>query len=94
MNYILNIHTTAEKAIVNICNENDVIKHFINAEQKEHASFLHIAIKKILQDNDIAISALKAIGVTGWPRFLYRHKSWIGYSKRIMFCFTNSYDDV
>ena len=67
MNYILNIHTTAEKAIVNISNENEVLSALVNSEQKEHASFLHIAIKKILQDNDIDIGTLKAIGVTGGP---------------------------
>ncbi|HSN08309.1 MAG TPA: tRNA (adenosine(37)-N6)-threonylcarbamoyltransferase complex dimerization subunit type 1 TsaB [Hanamia sp.] len=67
MNYILNIHTTAEKAIVNICNEEKVLGSSINTEPKEHASFLHISIKKILQDNDIAISALKAVGVNGGP---------------------------
>jgi len=67
MNYILNIHTTAEKAIVNICNEDEVLDTLINTEPKEHASFLHISIKKILQDNDINIGTLKAIGVTGGP---------------------------
>ena len=67
MNYILNIHTTAEKAIVNISNEALVLSTATNEEQKDHASFLHIAIKKILHDNDIEISDLKAIGVTGGP---------------------------
>ncbi len=67
MNYILHIHTTAEKAIVNICNEDQVLDTSINTEPKEHASFLHIAIKKILQNNDIAISDIKAIGVSGGP---------------------------
>ena len=67
MNYILNIHTTAEKAIVNLSNENEVIGTLTNTEQKEHASFLHIAIKKVLQENDIPMNALKAIGVTGGP---------------------------
>ncbi|MDE3185198.1 MAG: tRNA (adenosine(37)-N6)-threonylcarbamoyltransferase complex dimerization subunit type 1 TsaB [Bacteroidota bacterium] len=67
MNYILNIHTTAEIAIVNICNENKVLGNSINTEPKEHASFLHIAINKILQDNDIKIGTLKAIGVTAGP---------------------------
>lgn len=67
MNYILNIHTTTEKAIVNISNENEVLSTLVNADQKEHASFLHIAIKKILQDNDIAFEALKAVGVTAGP---------------------------
>ena len=67
MNYILNIHTTTEKAIVNISNEAHVLATATNDEQKDHASFLHIAIKKILQDNDIAIKELKAVGVSGGP---------------------------
>lgn len=67
MNYILNIHTTAEKAIVNISKEDQVLGTSINAEQKQHAAFLHSAIKKILQKNDISISELKAVGVTGGP---------------------------
>lgn len=67
MNYILNIHTTGEKAIVNLSNEDRLLATATNAEQKEHASFLHIAIKKILQDHDIAINEIKAIGVTAGP---------------------------
>ena len=67
MNYILNIHTTAEKAIVNICNEDKVLDTSTNTEQKHHAAFLHSAIKKILNKNEIPISKLKAIGVTGGP---------------------------
>jgi tRNA threonylcarbamoyladenosine biosynthesis protein TsaB len=67
MNYILNIHTTAEKAIVNLTDKNRVLTTTTNERQKDHASFLHIAIKKILQDNDIAVNQLKAIGVTGGP---------------------------
>ena len=67
MNYILNIHTTAEKAIVNISNEDQVLDTFTNTDQKQHAAFLHSAIKEILHKNDILISELKAIGVTGGP---------------------------
>lgn len=67
MNYILNIHTTAEKAIVNISNENEAISTFVNSEQKEHAGFLHTAIKKMLDENHVNISELKAVGVTGGP---------------------------
>lgn len=67
MNYILNIHTTAEKAIVNISNEDHVVSTSINTEQKEHAGFLHAAIKNILDENEMAIADLKAIGVTGGP---------------------------
>lgn len=67
MNYILNIHTTAEKALLNISDEDRLISTSVNSEPKEHAGFLHVAIKKILQENDIPVSRIKAIGVTGGP---------------------------
>ena len=67
MNYILNIHTTAEKAIVNICAEGQVLETLVNNNSKEHASFLHCAIQQILQENDIPASQLNAVGVTGGP---------------------------
>jgi tRNA threonylcarbamoyladenosine biosynthesis protein TsaB len=67
MNYILNIHTTAEKAIVNISNEHQLIGTSVNSEQKEHAGFLHTAIKNILAENHLKIAELKAVGVTGGP---------------------------
>jgi tRNA threonylcarbamoyladenosine biosynthesis protein TsaB len=67
MNYILNIHTSAEKAIVNICNEDHVLETSVNTEQKQHASFLHPAIKNMLDKNNISLSGLKAIGVSGGP---------------------------
>ena len=67
MDYILNIHTTTETAIVNISNGENVIATLLNNDSKQHATFLHSAIKKILQENDINISALKAIAVTNGP---------------------------
>lgn len=67
MDYILNIHTSSEKAIVNICDGSKVLSTAINTEQNRHAAFLHVAIKNILQDNEIKLSGLKAIGVTGGP---------------------------
>jgi tRNA threonylcarbamoyladenosine biosynthesis protein TsaB len=67
MDYILNIHTTTETAIVNISDRENVIATLLNNDSKEHASFLHSAIKKILQENDINIGAIKAIAVTNGP---------------------------
>ena len=67
MDYILNIHTSSEKAIVNICEGSKVLATAINTEQNQHAVFLHVAIKNILQDNEIKLSDLKAIGVAGGP---------------------------
>ena len=67
MDYILNIHTSSEKAIVNICDGNKVLSTAINTEQNQHAVFLHVAIKNILQENETKLSGLKAIGVSGGP---------------------------
>lgn len=67
MNYILNIHTATEKAIVTICNGPKVLTSLVNADSKQHAAYLHTAIHQILQLNDIKPEDLKAIGVTGGP---------------------------
>jgi len=67
MDYILNIHTSLENAILNICDGNKVLSTAMNTEQNQHAAFLHVAIKKILQDNNIKFRDLKAIGVSGGP---------------------------
>jgi len=67
MNYILNIHTTENKAVVNICDEGNVLSTLVNESQNQHARFLHSAIQELLQKNTISASDLKAIGVTGGP---------------------------
>lgn len=67
MEYILNIHTATETAIVSICCGEKVLATSINKDPKQHAAFLHSAIHVILQENDILISQLKAIGVTNGP---------------------------
>lgn len=67
MNYILNIHTTSEKAIVSLCEQDSVLASLVNDHSKEHAAFLHTGIHQILQQTGISPSQLKAIGVTGGP---------------------------
>lgn len=67
MNYILNIHTATETAIVSICDGDRVLDTLNNPEPKQHAVFLHTAISKILLRNDIHVNALKAVGVTNGP---------------------------
>lgn len=67
MNYLLNIHTSDEKAIVNLCNGNEVVSAATNDEQKRHAAFLHPAIRQVLADNNVKLHDLQAIGVTAGP---------------------------
>lgn len=67
MNYILNIHTTSEKAIVSLCDPDSVLASLVNDHSKEHAAFLHTGIHQILKQTGISPSQLKAVGVTGGP---------------------------
>lgn len=67
MDYILDIHTATEKAIVSISDGNKIISSFENNEPKQYASFLHTAIEKMLHENDILINSLKAVGVSAGP---------------------------
>lgn len=67
MDYILNIHTSLETAIINICDGNKILESSLNTDPKQHAGYLHTAIYQILQNNDIVPNQLKAIGVTIGP---------------------------
>lgn len=67
MAFLLNIDTATEIAMVSICENDKVIDSAINKNQKDHASFLQVAIKKLLQQNDLLINKLDAIAVTSGP---------------------------
>ena len=67
MNYLLNIHTTSENAILNLSDGDQVLSTIINADPRQHAAFLHTSVSQILQENDILPTSLKAVGVTGGP---------------------------
>jgi tRNA threonylcarbamoyladenosine biosynthesis protein TsaB len=67
MNFILNIHTATETAMVNICNGPEVLATLFNQDTKQHASFLHTAIDQLLSENQIQMHQLKAIGVSNGP---------------------------
>ena len=67
MKYILNIHTSTEEAIVNISNGEKVLATLYNNDPKQHAAFLHTAIKEILVSEKISPKDLTAIAVTKGP---------------------------
>lgn len=67
MKCLLNIHTSTETAIVNVCDGSKVLATVTNNEQRQHAAFLHSAIRQILLDNNIRTNELRAIGVTAGP---------------------------
>ncbi len=67
MAYILNIHTATETAIINLTKEGEVLETLINDDTRQHAAFLHMAIKEILQTHKIDIKKLDAVGVSSGP---------------------------
>ncbi|MEP6949199.1 MAG: tRNA (adenosine(37)-N6)-threonylcarbamoyltransferase complex dimerization subunit type 1 TsaB [Ginsengibacter sp.] len=67
MVHILNIHTATETAIINLMAGSEILGTSLSHETKQHASFLHIAIKELLQQHGIDIKKLDATGVTSGP---------------------------
>ena len=61
MAYILNIHTSTQTAIINLTSGQEVLGTSINHEAKQHALFLHTAIKELLQQHGIPIKNLDAM---------------------------------
>ncbi|HVZ95660.1 MAG TPA: tRNA (adenosine(37)-N6)-threonylcarbamoyltransferase complex dimerization subunit type 1 TsaB [Chitinophagaceae bacterium] len=67
MAYILNIHTATEKAIVSIAEDDRILKAFTNTDSGQHAAFLHVAIKDLLNELHFDITQLQAVGVSCGP---------------------------
>ena len=67
MAHLLNIHTGTETAVICLMADTKILGTCSNDEIKQHACFLHTAIKELLQEHDIAIKNLDAIGVTCGP---------------------------
>ncbi len=67
MSYILNIDTSLERASVSISENGGIIVAAKNDIQKEHASFLHIAIKEIAAQASFDLQHIDAIAVTNGP---------------------------
>jgi len=64
---ILNIDTAVQSASVCLSENNDLIGLKINPSQKDHASWLHIAIEQLLKENAIDLQKLAAIAVSAGP---------------------------
>ena len=67
MSIILNIDTSIEVASVSIAKDGIIQAYLINTIQKEHASFLHNAVKQLLAESALNIKQLDAIAVTNGP---------------------------
>jgi universal bacterial protein YeaZ len=67
MPLLLHIDTATEIATVSISDADRIIQFLINEQQKDHASFLQPAIKRLLQSCDLTFQQLSAISVTAGP---------------------------
>lgn len=67
MSFILNIDTSLETASVSIAKDGNILSFQTNAIQKDHATFLHVAIAELLAKENLKPSQLDAIGVTLGP---------------------------
>jgi tRNA threonylcarbamoyladenosine biosynthesis protein TsaB len=64
---ILNIDSAQQTASVSIAKDGVVLNKNCNAIQKDHASFIHTAIKELMATQKIELNALDAIAVTLGP---------------------------
>ena len=67
MALILNIDTAMQRGGVCLSEDGAVLTMAENTEQKEHASWLHTAIKQIMEQADRRLRDLQAVAVTAGP---------------------------
>ena len=67
MALILNIDTAVDIASLCLAKNEEVLSIDRNESQKDHASWLHIAIKEIFEKNALKLRSVDAIAVTGGP---------------------------
>jgi len=67
MALILNIDTAVDVASICLAKDGKVLSIAKNESQKDHASWLHIAIKEIFEKNNLELRSVDAIAITGGP---------------------------
>src|SRR5204863_8131404 len=67
MALILNIDTAVDVASICLAKDGKVLSIDKNESQKDHAAWLHIAIKEIFEKNNLELRSVDAIAVTGGP---------------------------
>jgi tRNA threonylcarbamoyladenosine biosynthesis protein TsaB len=67
MALILNIDTAVDIASLCLAKDEKALSIAKNESQKDHASWLHIAIKEIFEKNSLDLRSVDAIAVTGGP---------------------------
>ncbi len=67
MSYILCIDSSTTHASVALAKDEQLLKLSTSNHQKDHAGFLQPAIKQLLEEADLPIANLSAVGVTSGP---------------------------
>jgi tRNA threonylcarbamoyladenosine biosynthesis protein TsaB len=67
MSLILNIDTATETAGVFLAKEGVLINSYTNYRQNDHASWIHVAIEKLMKDSGYSFQDLEAVAVTQGP---------------------------
>lgn len=67
MGLLLNIDTAIDSASVCLSKDGKVLSISKNEKQKDHASWLHLAIKNIFEKNELRLKCIDAVAITGGP---------------------------
>ena len=67
MGIILNIDTAVQSASVCLAQNGQVLGLKINPLQKDHAAWLHVAIKDLIQEKNISLQQINAIAISSGP---------------------------
>lgn len=67
MSLILNIETAVDTASVCLAKDGEALQFAANEQQKDHASWLHVAIAKILNEAGYVLADLLAVAVSIGP---------------------------
>jgi tRNA threonylcarbamoyladenosine biosynthesis protein TsaB len=67
MALILNIDTAIDSASLSLARDGQVLSVVRNEKQKDHSSWLHIAIKEIFEKNNLELRSSDAIAITEGP---------------------------
>jgi tRNA threonylcarbamoyladenosine biosynthesis protein TsaB len=67
VSYILNIDTAVTSASVCLARDAQSLGVKINPSQKDHAAWLHVAIKELVEEAGLSLTQLDAVGISAGP---------------------------